>query len=282
MPLKAELIVNPCSGGFSKRKIEKVCNILKAKFSTFDVVYTGYAKHAEKIAKQSVADVIFIAGGDGLINEVVNGIIGKDCIVYPLPFGTANVFCREYGILINPIKAAEKVDINDVYKIPLGKVNERIFIKMVGFGYDSAVVNNLNYYLRKINSKLAHFISGIKVLINGKFKPFIVNINGIEIKAYTAIVSLGRKYAGNYNLIKTLFFDGFTICVIDKSGRFPILKNFLSVLFNNGVLGDIYLFKKLQINGASYCQIDGEYFGLTDNINEISVLKSTFYLANCA
>ena len=282
MPLKADLIVNPCSGGFSKSKLDNVANILRDKFSYLNIIYTNYAKHAEKLASDSQADVLFIAGGDGLINEAINGIINKDCIIYPLPFGTANVFCREYNIPVNPVKAAKKINVNDIYNIPLGKINDRIFVKMVGFGFDAAVVNNINYYLRKINSKFAHVISGIKILFNNNFKPFNLYINGNEIKSYTSIISLGKKYAGNYNLVKPFFYDGFTICVIDNPGRIAILKNFISILFNKGVLGDIYLYDNLQVNGAPYCQIDGEYFGLTNNRCDIALMKSSFYLASCS
>jgi diacylglycerol kinase family enzyme len=278
--LKAELIVNPCSGGFNKGKLDNVVNILRDKIQSISIIYTGYAKPAEKLASASQADVLFIAGGDGLINEAINGIINKNCIIYQLPFGTANVFCREYNIPVNPLVAAKRFDFDDIYKIPLGRINNRIFVKMVVFGYDSVVVNNLNYYLRKINSKLAHVVSGIKVLLNNNFKPFNIYINDNEIKAYTSIISLGRKYAGKYNLVKHFFFDGFTICVIKQPGRIAILKNFISILCNKGVMGDVYLYNKLQVNGVPYCQIDGEYFGLTNNRCDITIMKSSFYLAS--
>lgn len=280
MPLKAELIVNPCSGGFNKEVIEKVYYILKEKFTLNNITYTNYAKHAEKLACESKADILFIAGGDGLINEVINGIVKKKCIVYPLAFGTANVFCREYNISVDPVKAAKKINVNDLYNIPLGKINDRIFVKMVGFGFDAAVVNNLNYYLRKINSKFAHIVSGIKVLVKGNFKQFDLYIKDNKICAYSLIISLGRKYAGNYNLVKPFFEGGFTICVINNPERTAILKNTFSILLNKGVIGDVYLCDNIIVEGPTYCQIDGEYFGLTNSRCNISYIKSNFFLAS--
>jgi len=164
--------------------------------------------------------------------------------------------------------------------IPVGKVNERYFVKMLGFGFDATVVNNLNYYLRRLNSKFAHIISGIDVLLKDKFKPFHIYIKGNKFNAYTSIISLGKKYAGNYNLVKHFFYNGFTICVIDSPERKAILKNCLSILFKRGVACDVYLYDSLQVIGIDYCQIDGEYFGLTNNRCEITLLKSNFFLAS--
>ena len=280
MPLKADLIVNPFSGGFNKEIIDKVHYILKEKFTFINLIYTNYAKHAEKLASESKADIIFIAGGDGLINEVINGIVNRQCIIYPLAFGTANVFCREYNIPVNPVKAAKKIDANDIYNIPLGKINDRIFVKMVGFGFDAAVVNNINYYLKKINSKFAHILSGMQVLVKGNFKQFDLYVKSNKIHAYSLIISLGRKYAGNFNLVKQFFYNGFTICVINNPKRTAILKNTFSILLNKGVLGDVYLSDTIKVEGPTYCQIDGEYFGLTNSRCNIDHIKSSFFLAS--
>jgi diacylglycerol kinase family enzyme len=282
MSLNAEIIVNPCSGGYSKGLLNKVYSILNEKFDFVTINYTNHSKHAEKLASDSKADILFIAGGDGLINEAVNGVINKECIIYPLAFGTSNVFCREYNIPVNPIKAAKRVNANELYHIPIGKINDRYFVKMTGFGFDARVVHNLNYYLRRLNSKFAHIISGVDVLLKNKFKQFHIYIKGNKISAYSSIISLGRKYAGNYDLVKRFFYNGFTICVIDNPGRKAIMENCFSVLFKKGVACDVYLYDSLQVTGIDYCQLDGEYFGLTNNRCEITLLKSNFFLASCS
>ncbi|MDY6820436.1 MAG: diacylglycerol kinase family protein [Deferribacterota bacterium] len=280
MPLKAEIIINPLSGNYRKNKIDKLIKLIKTKFNDTAISYTNYAKHAELIARNSKADILFVAGGDGLLNEVINGINNKECIVVPLACGTSNIFCREYNIPLNPLNALKKLDTENLSRLNIGKVNERLFCKVIGFGYDARVVNNLNYYLRRLNSKFAHMVSGVDVLLKDKFKPFHVYIKGNKVNAYTSIISIGKKYAGNYNLVKHVFYNGFTICVINNSKRKAILKNFLSILFKRGVLCDVYLYDSLQVVGIDYCQLDGEYFGLTNNRCEVTLLESNFFLAN--
>jgi diacylglycerol kinase family enzyme len=149
---------------------------------------------------------------------------------------------------------------------------------MVGFGYDAMVVRNINYNVKKLNSKLAHVVSGLYTLIINNLKRVYIKINNIDVYAYNLIISLGRKYAGNYNLVKYPFYDGFTICTMESKKRIDIVKSLLSMLLKKGIFADIYLNKSITVYGANFCQLDGEYFALSDNKCEIELIKSDFYI----
>jgi len=91
------LVVNPNSGNFDALKIRKIYDILSSRFGNTEIVYTDFAGHAEKLCSTTNAQLIVSAGGDGLLNEIINGLVHKKTysMILPLPLGTANVFCRE-------------------------------------------------------------------------------------------------------------------------------------------------------------------------------------------
>lgn len=114
------LIANPASGKYKKDKIDKILLLLKQKADKVELALTEYRGHAEILARESDADLIIAAGGDGIINETARGVVGTDKFFYALPLGTINVFCKEYGIGRNPYKAVEKLNLSNIKKIPVG------------------------------------------------------------------------------------------------------------------------------------------------------------------
>ena len=139
------IIANPASGKFKiiKPLLHTIIDILKEKADKVELVLTEYRGHGTYLAQNSLSHVIIAAGGDGLVNEVARGIVNTDKFFYVLPFGTKNVFCKEYGISANPVTAAKNLDINNIKKIPVGYIDNKIFLLMAGFGFDAHVVRNV-------------------------------------------------------------------------------------------------------------------------------------------
>ena len=117
------LIANPVSGKYKQSKIDRILSLLRKKSDNVEVALTEYRGHAEIIAKESAADVIIAAGGDGMINETARGVVGTNKYFYALPLGTINVFCKEYGISANPLIAAKHLDLSNIKKIPVGYID---------------------------------------------------------------------------------------------------------------------------------------------------------------
>ena len=258
------IIANPKSGRYNPKKLAEAQKILEKRFGEVSLTLTKHPGHATEIAKNAEHNIIIAAGGDGLINETAQGVAETDKLFSVLCFGSANVFCKEYGIPLNPIKAANHLQINKFRHIPIGYVDAYIFLTMVGFGFDTQVVKNVNKW-RIINiyvlSELLHIIYGGVVLFKNQFRKFSIYVNRNKKDVYHSIVSLGEYYAGNFKLgnIKK---SKLNVFLITKKGFLPLLKNIISIVLGFGFKGEKETTDYLKISGVSACQIDGQYVEL--------------------
>ena len=119
--------------------------------SQFDVeeVSTKAPGHATEVARRAVddgVDVVAAFGGDGTVNEVVNGLVSSEVRLAILPGGMANVFARSLGIPHDPVEATgfllEKSD-DPPRRVPLARLEDRFFTANAGVGLDAAVVREV-------------------------------------------------------------------------------------------------------------------------------------------
>lgn len=111
------------------------------------VAETSRRGHATRLAQGAAAngaDVVVVLGGDGTLNEAANGLAGTPTALGVLPGGSTNVFARTLGMTNDPIEATGELlgalSRCAIRSIGLGTVNGRVFLFHVGFGYDAAVV----------------------------------------------------------------------------------------------------------------------------------------------
>ena len=103
-PRWAMLIANPAAGGTSPSRVERAALCLRDLGIALETAITTRPGEATAIARQAAAqgiDAVIAMGGDGTINEVINGVVGSDAVVGVIPAGTVNVLARETGI---PVK----------------------------------------------------------------------------------------------------------------------------------------------------------------------------------
>src|SRR5215472_5670124 len=104
-----------------------------------EICHTDRPGSASRLAAQAVAagvDVVISAGGDGTLNEVIQGLAGTDVALGVLPMGTINVWAREVGIPLNLHKAAKVLLDGERRRIDLGITNGRYFLLFAGIGAD--------------------------------------------------------------------------------------------------------------------------------------------------
>src|SRR5688572_16724541 len=150
---EAVVIVNPYAGKLSSADRQEVVEALG---SYFDVRrFTTTARDsAIGIAAEAVeggADLVIAFGGDGHINEVVNGIAGTSARLGIIPGGTMNVFARALGIPVDPYAAVDHlVRCRDepAKSVALGKMNDRYFTFSAGCGFDAEAAERVERYLR--------------------------------------------------------------------------------------------------------------------------------------
>lgn len=108
---------------------------------------SGHATHVARGAAHEGVDLVVVLGGDGTVNEVVNGLALSDTPMAALPGGGANIFARGLGMPNDPVEATgwliDRLD-KEPTRIPLGRLNgERWFVSNCGFGFDAAIVKRV-------------------------------------------------------------------------------------------------------------------------------------------
>ena len=209
---KACLIVNP-RGGQNLAKIPGVLAVLSAASWSTEVMLKEYGGHTMKLATRAAEegyDLIVAYGGDGTLNQLVNGVMnakGQNSIVGLIPGGTANVWAGEFGIPADPVKAALTLVNSDVRKVDVGHVgvegltfpdpaqegqqqndkksgNKKVkatpkakhhFVLMAGLGIDAAVMGHVSKPLKYRIGPIAVGAAAAKEL--PKQHPFPVEIH---------------------------------------------------------------------------------------------------------
>ena len=148
------IIVNPYATTVSDRLKNLVVYALQARYEV-EAVDTEAAEHAIEIGREARTggyDIVVAFGGDGTLNEVVNGLAGTDVPVSVLPGGSTNVVCRTLGIPNDVVDATEHlIGLADDFrprKIDLGRCNGRHFVFACGVGLDATVVKRVDAHPR--------------------------------------------------------------------------------------------------------------------------------------
>ncbi len=147
---KMLVIVNPYATTVSDRLKNLVIYALQGRFEV-EVEATASKDHATQIGREAQDggyDIVVAFGGDGTVNEVVNGLAGTDIPVTFLPGGNTNVVCRTLGIPNDVVDATEHLltlaDDFQPRKIDLGLINDRYFVFSCGAGIDATVVEKVD------------------------------------------------------------------------------------------------------------------------------------------
>ena len=154
------VVVNPQATMTSPRERDVLAQSL-ASVGSVTVVETNNRGHAATLARQAVRDrmdVVVALGGDGTINEVVNGVLAdgrSDTVpsVAVVPAGSTNVFARALGMPNDPIESTglvlEALRTGSRRSVSLGMVDGRYFTFAAGIGFDAAIVEGVEHHRRK-------------------------------------------------------------------------------------------------------------------------------------
>ncbi|MCX7771251.1 MAG: diacylglycerol kinase family protein [Proteobacteria bacterium] len=284
---KSALIINPKAGSLSQKKIQNFIKNLKEHNIEVMMIQTEYAGHATKLAGELESrkdiDLITIAGGDGTINEVINGLNAYNKPIAIIPSGSANVLAWELGIrsIEDTLKAILN---NNLLKCHIGSIEcegrIRKFILMAGIGFDGYVVKGVKFKGKAFLKKTFFILEGLKRFLKKEKKTVQLAFNGKKINCYSAIICKASKYGGNFVLAregisKEPFFQ---VLAITKNSKILLLKLFFAVLLKLPYPLEILSFEtdNLEIKGKKPVQIDGEFFGYTPCT--ISISKDTINL----
>jgi diacylglycerol kinase (ATP) len=275
----AVLVSNPAAKSTSGKKIDLACGILKTRGWEVERLSTSQRGDAEVFARNAIDEspaLIIAAGGDGTINEVMNGLAGSEIPMGVLPLGTTNVLARELGIPEDVERAIEVAAGRTPKAISLGKIIfdrdsstvSRLFCLMAGIGFDGETVLGTDEGLKKISGKGAYLYSGIKTLL--KFKPveLTFHVAGKQHYGYSAVVGNAARYGGNFKVVPDARVTDPVLyaCIFKGRRRSDVLRYVFGVAMGTHLgYRDIEYIKaeSIEINGSAHVQIDGDYIGKT-------------------
>lgn len=292
------IIVNPNAGsGRGEKDWDKISDLLKKEDISFTVKFTEKKGHAIRFTIEGIAEgyrKIITVGGDGTLNEVVNGVfLNKVCSTTDIslaliPVGTGNDWGRMFGI---PLDYKKAVSIIHEYKLMLHDVGlvsfydrsekkERYFINIAGLGFESVVVKRTNHQKDRGHSgKLLYFYNLLMSLISYKNTKAKIIIDGDKLTADVFSLNVGNgRYCGGgmRQTPMALPYDGLLdVTIIKGMGKFEIIRN-LKILYDGTILQHPkisgYKCKNIKVSSDSvmYAEADGESLGQTPS--EFSII----------
>ncbi len=219
-------IYNPESGkGKLKKYKDYISEKLKAKYGEIEWLETTHIGHAFEYAKEygKVCDYIFVSGGDGTLNEVINGISQneKKPIVGYIPSGTVNDVARSLGLKKNIKKAVNNLINGSIFEHDIFKVNGKYGIYVCCAGLFSKSSYETRRYEKKKFGKIAYLINGIREILKAKPLPVELNTEDEKFSANCAmLLILNSRSAAGFKLNKKAELnDGEVEVVIFKTAK---------------------------------------------------------------
>lgn len=269
-------IVNPNArsglGGKVWKELEKK---LKDKNITYQVYFTKYQKHATSITREITSDgnehTVIALGGDGTVNEVVNGIVDFDkTILGYIPIGSSNDFARGLKLPKDPEQALDLI-LNCPHLHPMNvgelkyKDKTRRFAVSSGLGFDAdivheSVVSHVKYFLNKLKlGKLTYVLVAVHRLFLTKPCTIKVTLDNKKVltfpKAYF-IALMNNRYEGGGAMFCPKANNSDDMLDFAVAYNMPKLKVLL--MFPTAFIGKHVLFKGIYIGKASQIDIESE------------------------
>jgi diacylglycerol kinase (ATP) len=209
----AVLIVNPTAGGGRAiRKLEEARRVFRDGGIETELQSTTAAGEATAMARRAVdesREMVIVCGGDGTVNEVVNGLACSQVPLAVLPAGTANVLAKELSLPWNLPRAAARIVDAPYRRIALGLATPekssgepRYFLSVAGAGADGALVSAVRPEVKLKAGILAYWQEGLRQLTKYDFPLFRTSMagNAIDIDASLVIVGRTKHYGGPFKI----------------------------------------------------------------------------------
>lgn len=274
-------IINPKAGknDVSEKISKEIKKVFNGKNDNYKIYITKGENDAtsftENICKNETGNLRFYAcGGDGTLNEVVNGLIGyKNASASVIPYGTGNDFVNNFSSSSNFFDIEKQIEF-EKEEIDLLKVNDKYSVNLCNIGFDAKVAENMNKFKRfpLISGQGAYTLSIFYSLLHKMYSNLEILIDNKELiqgDFLLCVVANGMTYGGGYKgapLAKIN--DGLIdICIFKKVSRLKLIR--LINVFKKGEhleneeMNEYFIYKKCKSihiksnNNFTVC-IDGE------------------------
>jgi diacylglycerol kinase (ATP) len=261
------VIINPTA---RSERARALCRKIEHLSSRAFVRITNAPGEARALAREAAADGcerIVAAGGDGTINEVVNGIAGSRTALGLLPLGTMNVFATELGLPIGNLrKCWDVIEHGQIKPVDLLRANDRYFVQLAGIGFDAQIVAATSFDFKKTLGPLSYIISATQIA--SKKPPKLTVRGGGTRDGSFVMIGNGRYYGGPFVLFKSARIDDglLDVLIFKNLGYLDIVRYFQAIMLgNHTALSDVEYFQAPQVRVTSAepvpVEADGDVIG---------------------
>ncbi len=283
----ATLIYNPVAGRHPVRRERQIRAAAEELHRAGIVVKLaassgpGNARDLARAAADNGAELVLVCGGDGTVNEVINGLVPGKSTLGILPGGTANIIGKELRLPHHPVHAARALPGWMPHRIALGRATwldtttgqpiQRLFLSVAGVGFDAYIVHRLSWSLKMSWGVAGYTLEAVRQALRYSFPPFRFSSAGQERQATFAVLHRTGHYAGWLPLAPTanIFKAGFTACLFTSTSRWRYFLYAAAVLLRQHLrLSDVELLDCSKVDCAGkdpgrpiYFELDGELAG---------------------
>lgn len=276
MPKRARMIANPVARTLPSRdRLATAPAWLRLHGWKVDSFVSRDSAHTTELAREAAAegyDAVIAAGGDGTINEVVNGLAGSKTALAVIPGGTGNVWTREMGTPWHPGSVAASLERGRRVRIDLGLAGERYFVLMASLGIDSAVVAMVTSGSKARLGRAAYISRGLREALRYRGVVAEITADGEtwHMPLFLALLGNTRSYGGLISISRNASAtDGVLDLVVYRAGGFGrFATDFLRTATGRHLGLGGARFKRVReahvtTNPPVPVQADGEIIGLT-------------------
>jgi diacylglycerol kinase (ATP) len=265
----------------NQKLLNQVIDLLKNNHE-IEIFETKSKEEARDIFKKlslKLFDRLIITGGDGSFNFAVNEVIKYPSLSTKemgyIPLGTANILQIEANIKKKAKDVYETLISKNTKKIYLAKANNDYFFLMLGVGFDGTIVASIHSGIKKYLGKLIFIIKSLQHFLFLKNEKIKVSLDNKTYEANWVLITNARYYAGQYSISKktNIFENGLITYVFQNLTRMNLMYYVMLVLFKGDLAGTKNIItsqaQKIKVTKTTEplnTQLDGEYFGLQDEI----------------
>ena len=282
-------IVNMAAGGGrTKKDWPLIAQILQREGIRYEPNFTDRRLHASIIARNKIKEgysKIIVVGGDGTMNEVINGVFAQKRILTTevmlgmISVGTGNDWAKTFNIPSDYEGAVRTIMEQKTFIQDAGLVNyrkngkewKRYFINIAGMGFGARVVERANRSKEKGKSgPLLYFYNIFYSLIQYRSKKAVIEIDGTSYnrKIFSLNVGIGKYNGGGMIQVPHAIADDglYSITLIKKIGKLNVIAN-MKKLYNGTITQhskvETYMARSVQIDGSALLKVetDGESLG---------------------
>ena len=294
--MQIAVIYNPMAGSFRRRnRLRQLQSCLREYGHVISLLATTAPGDATKLAKSAVADgaeVVVAVGGDGTINEVIQGLAGSETPLAVYPAGTTNVWCSQIGMPTDPRQAAQVIHTGPRRTIDLGLAGDRYFLLMAGIGIDAEVTRSVNLELKRRFGMLAYALTALRLgfafprtLAHIVLEPGSPQERSFHSQFSLIVVTNAERYAIVKLAPEAQIDDGqLELLVFQSTTPFERLVGVISVLFNLGQnVAQVKRYRvrraHIKTNPSVAVQLDGDAAGMVGSSPfEISCIPAALHV----